>query len=57
MQVASQGEPIAMESDEEAMLAEAAAAAEALGASSDDVLGMPQVQLPGMMMGDGATTN
>jgi DNA-directed RNA polymerase subunit beta' len=57
MQVASQGEPIAMEDDDEAMLAEAAAAAEALGASSNDILGMPQVQLPGMMMGDGAATN
>jgi DNA-directed RNA polymerase subunit beta' len=35
------------ELDEEEMLNEAAEAAEALGASSDDVLGVPQVQIPG----------
>jgi DNA-directed RNA polymerase subunit beta' len=35
------------ELDEEEMLNEAAEAAEALGASSDDILGVPQVQIPG----------
>jgi DNA-directed RNA polymerase subunit beta' len=55
MKVASHGEAIEMEVDEEEMLAEAAVEAERLGAPKNEPLGMPQVQVPGMMMGEGQT--
>ena len=40
-------EPIEEELDEEEIMEEAAEAAESLGASADDPLGMPQIQIPG----------
>ncbi|MCC6660405.1 MAG: DNA-directed RNA polymerase subunit beta' [Phycisphaerales bacterium] len=50
-------EPVAGDDqDEDAMLAEATAAAEALGADRTDRLGMPQIQVAGSV-GDGAATN
>jgi DNA-directed RNA polymerase subunit beta' len=48
MKVVTIGEPASTETDEEEMLEEAAAAAEALGASTDEALGMPSVQVPGL---------
>ncbi|MGQ0627659.1 MAG: DNA-directed RNA polymerase subunit beta' [Phycisphaerales bacterium] len=56
MKAAVIGEPAPAADDEQAMLAEAEAEAEALGASRGDELGMPRVQVPGL--GDAAgTTN
>ncbi len=57
IKVASHGQPVELEVDDEEMLAEATAAAERLGASRDEPLGIPQVQVPGMMMGEGTQTN
>ena len=49
------GQPVEADGEAEArMLAEAAEKAEALGASKDEALGMPQVQVPGL--GVGGTT-
>ncbi len=42
--------------DEQAMLAEASAAAEALGADRNDSLGVPQIQVPGQPVGDATIT-
>jgi len=49
------GEPPSDEIDEAAMMAEASAEAEALGAGRGDPLGMPQVQVPGI--GDAAASS
>ena len=52
MKVAINGEPIEADDEAEArMISEAAARAEALGASRNDTLGMPQVQVPGLGVG------
>ncbi|MFM9995077.1 MAG: DNA-directed RNA polymerase subunit beta' [Phycisphaerales bacterium] len=44
--------PASAQEDEQAMLAEAAASAEALGADRNDTLGVPQVQVPGQPVSD-----
>ncbi len=50
-------EPPASEmQDEQAMLAEAAQAAEALGADRNDSLGVPQIQIPAQPVGDATMT-
>jgi DNA-directed RNA polymerase subunit beta' len=57
IKVASNGQPVVMEQDEEAMLSEAAEAAERLGATKSEPLGMPQVNTSGVMMGEGTMTS
>jgi DNA-directed RNA polymerase subunit beta' len=57
IKVSSQGQPVVLEQDEEEMLAEAAAAAERLGALPNEPLGVPQVNTSGMMMGEGTLSN
>jgi DNA-directed RNA polymerase subunit beta' len=57
MTVQTIGAPALIEDDEESMLADAADAAERLGASAEDQLGMPEVQFPGAGQDASLTTN
>ncbi len=57
IKVSSHGQPVVLEQDEDEMLAEAAAAAERLGALPNEPIGMPQVNTSGMMMGESTLTN
>ncbi|MCW5766589.1 MAG: DNA-directed RNA polymerase subunit beta', partial [Phycisphaeraceae bacterium] len=54
MRVNLLAEPVGDAEAEAAMMAEARERAEELGAAKDEPLGMPQVQVPGLVVGDGA---
>ncbi len=57
LKVASHGQAVVIEQDDEEMLAEAAVAAERLGALANEPLGIPQVNTSGMMMGEGTVNS